>query len=79
MSIGLTFFYPAVRIDKESIHYQFFPIHWSYRQVPWASIAEVQVVQYDALGEYAGWGGANWPTAPGAPPLPVFTELSAID
>ena len=56
VSIGLHFVYLGTRIDEKGICYKFFPLHLHYRAVLWEDVKEVQLVQYDALGAYAGWG-----------------------
>lgn len=50
------FFKLRTRIDEKGIHYQFFPIHWKLKAIPWSEINTISVRKYDALTEYGGWG-----------------------
>jgi hypothetical protein len=44
------------RIDEKGIHFQFYPIHFSYRTIAWDEISTCYVRQYNAILEYGGWG-----------------------
>jgi len=44
------------RIDEKGIHYQFWPFHWSLKQISWEEIQTAEFRKYDPLGEYGGWG-----------------------
>ncbi|MDO7852930.1 hypothetical protein [Hymenobacter convexus] len=44
------------RLDAAGAHYRLFPLQWTWRSRPWASIAQAYVRAYDPLGEYGGWG-----------------------
>ncbi|WP_299055528.1 hypothetical protein [uncultured Polaribacter sp.] len=63
-SVGIIFIFKLkTRIDEIGIHYQFFPIHFSYKTIPWQEIENAHVRTYDPIGEYGGWGfkgGAFW-------------------
>jgi len=64
ISLGFIFFFKLrTRIDEFGVHYQFFPIHLSFRKIAWSEIAKAQVRNYDAITEFGGWGlkgGALW-------------------
>tara|TARA_R110002020_G_scaffold129819_3_gene290446 strand:+ start:11744 stop:12250 length:507 start_codon:yes stop_codon:yes gene_type:complete len=55
-SLLLLFIKLTVRIDREGIHYQFFPFHLKFRTVAWNSIERCTVRQYNPIMEYGGWG-----------------------
>jgi hypothetical protein len=63
-SVGIIFIFKLkTRIDEIGIHYQFFPIHFSFKTIPWQEIENAHVRTYDPIGEYGGWGlkgGAFW-------------------
>ena len=44
------------KIDAEGIHYRVTPFYFSYRTIPWESVEEAYLRQYDALKEYGGYG-----------------------
>jgi len=50
------FFKLKTRIDEKGIYYQYLPFHFSYRFLPWDSIAKCYVRNYNAIFEYGGWG-----------------------
>ena len=64
VSLSLIFFFKlTTRIDENGIHYQFFPFHFSLRNIKWSEIEKANVRTYDPIGEYGGWGlkgGALW-------------------
>lgn len=43
-------------VKKDGIYYQFFPIHFRYKQVKWDDLKSFEVRKYNPLGEYGGWG-----------------------
>lgn len=43
-------------IDREGIHYRFFPLINRKRTIRWDEITEVKVRKYNPLLEYGGWG-----------------------
>ncbi len=47
------------RIDEKGIHFQFYPIHFSYKLIAWNEISSCYVRQYNAIFEYGGWGFKN--------------------
>jgi hypothetical protein len=50
------FFKLNTRIDEKGVYYQYLPFHFSYRFLPWNSIAKCYVRNYNAIFEYGGWG-----------------------
>ena len=44
------------RIDEIGIHYQFKPLHWKERIIPWGDIDQIYVRQYSPIAEYGGRG-----------------------
>lgn len=50
------FFKLKTRIDEKGVYYQYLPFHFSYRFLPWNSIAKCHVRNYNAIFEYGGWG-----------------------
>ena len=44
------------QIDKKFISYKFFPLHKSYRKIDWKSVVKSEVVTYQPLSQYGGWG-----------------------
>ncbi|WP_204218385.1 hypothetical protein [Tenacibaculum todarodis] len=64
LSVSFIFFFKlTTRIDENGIHYQFFPFHFSMRNIPWKEIEKAHVRTYDPITEYGGWGlkgGAFW-------------------
>ncbi|RCW91596.1 hypothetical protein [Winogradskyella arenosi] len=53
----------STKIDQHGIHYKFFPIHRSFKIIPWTAIERIHVKTYDPISDYGGWGfkgGALW-------------------
>lgn len=46
----------TTEIDKNGVRYKLFPIHFKFRHLDWSTIEKYQVVKYNALREYGGWG-----------------------
>jgi len=44
------------KITKKGIFVRFYPIRINYKFLPWDSIQEINLVKYNALLEYGGWG-----------------------
>jgi hypothetical protein len=44
------------RIDEKGVYYQFFPIHFSYKFIPWNTLDKCYIRNYNAITEYGGWG-----------------------
>ena len=43
-------------VKEDGIYYQFFPIHFKYKQVKWEDLKDFHVRKYSPIGEYGGWG-----------------------
>lgn len=43
-------------IDETGISYRFSPFHFSFRHIKWESVEDWQVVTYNPVLEYGGWG-----------------------
>ena len=53
------FFYTfelRVKINKEGLHYQFFPFHLKSYMIKIEEIEKIEALQYRPLVEYGGWG-----------------------
>lgn len=48
------------RIDRNGLHYKFFPIHRKFRKAPIADGTTVSVVTYHPIREFGGWGIRGW-------------------
>lgn len=46
----------TVSIDKDKIEYQYFPVNLKKRQIAWADVVQAQVVKFDPIRNYAGYG-----------------------
>lgn len=52
-----------VSIDKDGIHYRFFPFNIKTKIIAKAEIQRYEIRKYSAIGEYGGWGvrrGFGW-------------------
>jgi hypothetical protein len=45
-----------VRIDTDSINYRFSPMHLKYRTIKRSDIEKMDVITYDPMQDYGGWG-----------------------
>ena len=45
-----------VRIDRDSINYRFLPIQLKYRTIKRSDIEKMDVITYDPMEDYGGWG-----------------------
>jgi hypothetical protein len=45
-----------VRIDTDAINYRFLPIQWKYRTIKREDIEKMDVITYDPVEDYGGWG-----------------------
>jgi hypothetical protein len=43
-------------IEKDGIHVQFFPFHFSERHYEWHQLTRCYVRKYSPIGEFGGWG-----------------------
>lgn len=46
----------TTKIDEGGIYYQFFPIHFSRKFISWHDIKEVEVISYDSITQFGGYG-----------------------
>lgn len=46
----------ATIIDEAGIRYKMFPIHLKYRKLTWDMIESLEVIKYDPIKDYGGWG-----------------------
>ncbi len=44
------------KIDENGIHYQFYPINFNEKFIPWSDISKCYIRKYRPLTEYGGWG-----------------------
>ena len=44
------------RIDEKGFMYQFSPIHFKPKSIPWRNILKCYVREYSPILEYGGWG-----------------------
>ena len=57
LSISLIFFFKlTTKIDEVGIHYQFFPLHFKVKTIPWNTISKAYVRTYYPISEFGGWG-----------------------
>jgi hypothetical protein len=45
-----------VEIREDGIYYQYSPIHWKWRMLPYSNIKTAYIRKYSALKEYGGYG-----------------------
>ena len=45
-----------VEINKEEIHYRWFPFHFKTQHILWKNVLNAEVRKYSPLREYGGWG-----------------------
>ncbi|MAD50840.1 MAG: hypothetical protein CMC95_06045 [Flavobacteriales bacterium] len=45
-----------LRVSKEGLHYQFFPVHFKERLIPFEDITNFKARTYSPLKEFGGWG-----------------------
>lgn len=45
-----------IKISNQSIHYQFFPIHFKSHEIKLKDIKRFEAIRYSPLKEYGGWG-----------------------
>ena len=46
----------ATIIDEAGIRYKMFPIHLKYRNLTWDMIESFEVIKYNPIQDYGGWG-----------------------
>lgn len=45
-----------VKITKKELFYQFKPFHFNQKKINWETVAKAEVVKYNPLKDYSGWG-----------------------
>jgi hypothetical protein len=43
-------------IKKEGIYVRFYPFHFRFKHYPWNELTQCEVITYDAIGDFGGWG-----------------------
>ncbi|ACM58328.1 hypothetical protein HALDL1_03650 [Halobacterium sp. DL1] len=49
-------------VRTDGIYFRMWPLHWSFRQIPWSETEHYEAKQYSPIREFGGWG-IRW--APG--------------
>lgn len=44
------------RVDDEKLEYRFFPVHLSWRKIPFSEIEKAQSIDYRPFRDFGGWG-----------------------
>lgn len=44
------------RVDAEGVHYRYAPFKRKFNTIRWTEMKKVYIKQYDAFGDYGGWG-----------------------
>lgn len=44
------------KIDEQGIYYQYFPIHFSQKFFAWRDLSDCQVIKYNSLARFGGYG-----------------------
>jgi len=44
------------KIDENGVYYQFYPINFNEKFIPWSDISNCYVRKYNPIVEYGGWG-----------------------
>ena len=44
------------KIDEQGIYYQYFPIHLSQKFITWSDLKDCQVIKYNSLARFGGYG-----------------------
>jgi hypothetical protein len=44
------------QLDKKYINFKFHPLHKSYRKIAWKSVSKCEIVTYQPVSQYGGWG-----------------------
>lgn len=44
------------KINEQGIYYQYFPIHFSQKFIPWQDLKEYYVIKYNSLTQFGGYG-----------------------
>ncbi len=43
-------------VDSNGVHFQFYPFHKRMRMIEWKNISQAQVIKYNPIKQYGGWG-----------------------
>ncbi len=43
-------------IDRQGVHYRFFPLIFKWKTIPWNHIAKCYVTTYSPIKDFGGWG-----------------------
>ena len=44
------------KIDEKGVYYQFYPINFNEKFIPWSDISKCYVRKYNPIIEFGGWG-----------------------
>jgi hypothetical protein len=57
---GVAVFLLSVRlrtdVRADGVYVKFWPIHWSFRHIPWADIERYESIEYNSFLRFGGWG-----------------------
>ncbi|MCA6438510.1 MAG: hypothetical protein ACRCSM_06420 [Sediminibacterium sp.] len=60
LTFVLSFLFLNFRLDtnikSDGIYVRLFPFQWTFKYYPWDKINQSFVTQYNAIGEFGGWG-----------------------
>ena len=56
MSIFILSIRLKTKIDEKGVYYQFYPINFNEKFIPWTEISNCYVRKYNPITEYGGWG-----------------------
>ena len=45
-----------IKVDKNGLHYQFFPLHFKLHTINIDEIEKIEALEYKPISEYGGWG-----------------------
>tara|TARA_B100000287_G_scaffold425734_1_gene472515 strand:+ start:710 stop:1159 length:450 start_codon:yes stop_codon:yes gene_type:complete len=45
-----------IKVDKNGLHYQFFPLHFKSHTINIDEIEKIEALEYKPISEYGGWG-----------------------
>ena len=44
------------RVDDENLEFRYFPVHLSWKKIPFAEIEKAEATEYRPIREFGGWG-----------------------
>ena len=44
------------RFVATGVSFRYIPFHWKFRTIPWTEIERWELVTYNPIGDYGGWG-----------------------